>query len=312
MGRAVVTGGAGFVGFHLCERMLRRGYEVVCVDNLATGAQYNIDRLSLSPGFTLMRQDVSEYLEVDGPVDAVVHLASPASPPDYTRMPVQTLKAGSAGTHNALGLARAKQARFLLASTSEVYGDPQVHPQHEAYPGFVDPVGPRGMYEEAKRFAEAMTMTYRRHHGVDTAIARIFNTYGPRMRPDDGRVVSSFMVAALSGRPIEVFGDGSQTRSFCYVDDTVGGLLALLDSEVTEPVNIGNPAELNILDLAVEVLALTGSQSPIVHQPPAPGDPVRRRPDISRAFELLGWRPQVTLTEGLRRSLAWFRSVVFS
>ena len=248
MARAVVTGGAGFLGFHLCERMLRSGYEVVCVDNLATGTQGNVDQLNLSPGFTLMQQDVSEFLEVDGPVDAVLHFASPASPPDYMRMPVQTLKAGSLGTHNALGLARAKRARFLLASTSEVYGDPQVHPQHEGYPGFVDPIGPRGMYEEAKRFAEAMTTTYRRHHGADTAIARIFNTYGPRMRPDDGRVVSSFMVAALSGRPIEVFGDGSQTRSFCYVDDTVRGLLALLDSGVSEPVNIGNRAELSMLD----------------------------------------------------------------
>ena len=309
MARAVVTGGAGFLGFHLCDRLLRRGYEVVCVDNLATGAQGNVDHLSLSPGFALMRRDVSEHLDVDGPVDAVLHLASPASPPDYTRMPVQTLKAGSLGTHNALGLARAKGARFLLASTSEVYGDPQVHPQHEGYPGFVDPVGPRAMYEEAKRFAEAMTMTYHRHHGVDTAIARIFNTYGPRMRPDDGRVVSSFMVAALGGRPIEVFGDGSQTRSLCYVDDTVTGLLALLDSGVCEPVNIGNGTELSVLDLAVEVLALTGSQSPIVHRAPAPGDPVRRRPDTSRALKLLGWRPEVSLTEGLERTMAWFRSV---
>ena len=312
MARAVVTGGAGFLGFHLCDRMLRSGYEVVCVDNLATGMQGNVDQLNLSPGFTLMRQDVSGFLEVDGPVDAVLHFASPASPPDYMRMPVQTLKAGSLGTHNALGLARAKGARFLLASTSEVYGDPEVHPQHEGYPGFVDPIGPRGMYEEAKRFAEAMTMTYHRYHGVDTGIARIFNTYGPRMRPNDGRVVSSFMVAALSGQPIEIFGDGSQTRSFCYVDDTVRGLLALLDSGVSEPVNIGNRAELSMLDLAVEVLALTGSQSPIVHKARAPGDPVRRCPDISRAFRLLGWCPQVSLTEGLQHTLAWFRSVQHS
>ena len=312
MARAVVTGGAGFLGFHLCDRMLRSGCEVVCVDNLATGMQGNVDQLNLSPDFTLMRQDVSGFIEVDGPVDAVLHFASPASPADYMRMPVQTLKAGSLGTHNALGLARAKGARFLLASTSEVYGDPEVHPQHEGYPGFVDPIGPRGMYEEAKRFAEAMTMTYHRHHGVDTAIARIFNTYGPRMRPNDGRVVSSFMVAALSGQPIEVFGDGSQTRSLCYVDDTVRGLLALLESGVSEPVNIGNRAELSMLDLAVEVLALTGSESPIVHKARAPGDPVRRCPDISRAFRLLGWCPQVSLTEGLQHTLAWFRSVQHS
>ena len=310
MARAVVTGGAGFLGSHLCHSLLQRGHEVVCVDNLATGAQSNVDRLDRSPGFTLIRHDVSEFLEVGGPVDAVLHFASPASPADYLRMPIQTLKVGSLGTHNALGLARVKGARFLLASTSEVYGDPQVHPQHEDYCGWVDPVGTRGVYDEAKRFAEAMTMAYRRYHGVDTGIARIFNTYGPRMRPDDGRVISSFVTAALLRHPLEIFGDGSQTRSFCYVDDTVTALLALLESGVSEPVNIGNPEEITVGDLARRVLATTGSVSPVVHTRPMPDDPARRCPDISRARDLLGWIPQVPLEEGLARTAAWFRSVL--
>ena len=310
--RAVVTGGAGFLGSHLCEAMLGRGDEVVCVDNLATGAESNVAELASSPGFTLVRHDVSGFFEVDGAVDAVLHFASPASPADYLRMPIQTLKVGSLGTHNALGLARAKGARFLLASTSEVYGDPEVHPQREDYRGSVDPVSLRGVYDEAKRFAEAMTMAYHRYHGVDTGIARIFNTYGPRMRPDDGRVVSNFITAALSDRPLEIFGDGLQTRSFCYVDDTVRALVALLDSGVHEPVNIGNPAEISVRDFADKVLIVTGSHSPVVRAEPMPDDPARRCPDISRARALLGWSPTVVLEEGLRRTADWLREVLRS
>ena len=310
--RAVVTGGAGFLGSHLCEAMLGRGDEVVCVDNLATGAESNVQELASSPGFTLVRHDVSGFFEVDGAVDAVLHFASPASPVDYLRMPIQTLKVGSLGTHNALGLARAKGARFLLASTSEVYGDPEVHPQREDYRGSVDPVSLRGVYDEAKRFAEALTMAYHRYHGVDTGIARIFNTYGPRMRPDDGRVVSNFITAALSDRPLEIFGDGLQTRSFCYVDDTVRALMALLDSGVHEPVNIGNPAEISVRDFADKVLYVTGSHSPVVRAEPMPDDPARRCPDISRARALLGWSPTVVLDQGLRRTADWFRDVLRS
>ena len=308
--RVVVTGGAGFLGSHLCESLLRRGDEVVCVDNLLTGAESNAAELASSPGFTLVRHDVSGFVDIDGPVDAVLHFASPASPADYLRMPIQTLKVGSLGTHNALGLARVKEARFLLASTSEVYGDPEVHPQTEDYRGSVDPVGTRGVYDEAKRFAEAMTMAYHRHHGLDTGIARIFNTYGPRMRPDDGRVISNFVTAALEGRPLEIFGDGTQTRSFCYVDDTVLALLALLDSGVHEPVNVGNPAEITVRDLADVVLAVTRTDLPIVYTDPMPDDPARRCPDIGRATELLGWAPRVTLAEGLERTAAWFRRVI--
>ena len=310
--RAVVTGGAGFLGSHLCEAMLGRGDEVVCVDNLATGAESNVRELASSPGFTLVRHDVSGFFEVDGAVDAVLHFASPASPADYLRMPIQTLKVGSLGTHNALGLARAKAARFLLASTSEVYGDPEVHPQREDYRGSVDPVSLRGVYDEAKRFAEALTMAYHRYHGVDTGIARIFNTYGPRMRPDDGRVVSNFITAALSDRPLEIFGDGLQTRSFCYVDDTVRALVALLDSGVHEPVNIGNPAEISVRDFADKVLFVTGSHSPVVRVEPMPDDPARRCPDISRARALLGWSPTVVLEQGLRRTADWLREVLRS
>ena len=310
--RAVVTGGAGFLGSHLCEAMLGRGDEVVCVDNLATGAESNVQELASSPGFTLVRHDVSGFFEVDGAVDAVLHFASPASPADYLRMPIQTLKVGSLGTHNALGLARAKGARFLLASTSEVYGDPEVHPQREDYRGSVDPVSLRGVYDEAKRFAEALTMAYHRYHGVDTGIARIFNTYGPRMRPDDGRVVSNFITAALSDRPLEIFGDGLQTRSFCYVDDTVRALVALLDSGVHEPVNIGNPAEISVRDFADKVLFVTGSHSPVVRAEPMPDDPARRCPDISRARALLGWSPTVVLEQGLRRTADWLREVLRS
>jgi dTDP-glucose 4,6-dehydratase len=306
--RVVVTGGAGFLGSHLCERLLERGDEVVCLDNLVTGSMDNVAHLFGRPGFTFVRHDVSTYVHVSGPVDAVLHFASPASPRDYLELPIQTLKVGSLGTHHCLGLAREKGARFLLASTSEVYGDPEMHPQREDYRGSVNPVGPRGVYDEAKRFAEAMTMAYHRAHGVDVRIARIFNTYGARMRPMDGRVVSNFLVQALEGRPLTVYGDGSQTRSFCYVDDQVTGLLALLDSSYVGPVNIGNPDECTMLELARLVLEVTGSDSPIVHRPLPVDDPARRKPDITLARAVLGWEPTVPLAEGLARTVDWFRA----
>ncbi len=308
MARAVVTGGAGFLGSHLCRRLLERGDEVVCVDNLSTSSVDSLSGLLGRPGFEFMEHDVSKFTDVGGPVDAVLHFASPASPADYLRMPIQTLKVGSLGTHNGLGLALSKEAVFLLASTSEVYGDPQVHPQPETYQGHVDPVGPRGVYDEAKRFAEAMTMAYHRHHGLDTRIVRIFNTYGPRMRPDDGRVVSNFIIQALRGLPLTVHGDGAQTRSFCYVDDQVRGLLALLDRDVRVPVNIGNPYEVTVAELADLVLEVTGSGSPITHGDPPPDDPGRRCPDIGRARRCLGWEPEVGLRDGVERTVAWFAS----
>lgn len=308
MARAVVTGGAGFLGSHLCQSLLDRGDEVVCLDNLSTSSRDNLSDLVDRPGFEFVEHDVSKFVDVSGPVDAVLHFASPASPADYLRMPIQTLKVGSLGTHNGLGLALNKEATFLLASTSEVYGDPQVHPQPETYQGHVDPVGPRGVYDEAKRFAEAMTMAYHRHHGLDTRIVRIFNTYGPRMRPDDGRAVSNFVMAALRGRPLTVYGDGAQTRSFCYVDDQVRGLLALLDSDVRVPVNIGNPDEVTVAELARLVLEVTGSDSSIEHHAPAPDDPKRRCPDIERARRHLGWRPEIGLRAGVERTAAWFAS----
>lgn len=308
MARAVVTGGAGFLGSHLCQSLLDRGDEVVCLDNLSTSSRDSLSDLIGRPGFEFVEHDVSEFVDVHGPVDAVLHFASPASPADYLRMPIQTLKVGSLGTHNGLGLALSKKATFLLASTSEVYGDPQVHPQPETYQGHVDPVGPRGVYDEAKRFAEAMTMAYHRHHGLDTRIVRIFNTYGPRMRPDDGRAVSNFVVAALRGRPLAVYGDGAQTRSFCYVDDQVRGLLALLDSDVRVPVNIGNPDEVTVAELARLVLEVTGSDSPIEHHDPAPDDPRRRCPDIGQARRRLGWGPEIGLRTGVERTAAWFAS----
>ena len=308
MARAVVTGGAGFLGSHLCQSLLDRGDEVVCLDNLSTSSGDSLSDLIGRPGFEFVEHDVSEFVDVHGPVDAVLHFASPASPADYLRMPIQTLKVGSLGTHNGLGLALNKKATFLLASTSEVYGDPQVHPQPETYQGHVDPVGPRGVYDEAKRFAEAMTMAYHRHHGLDTRIVRIFNTYGPRMRPDDGRAVSNFVVAALRGRPLAVYGDGAQTRSFCYVDDQVRGLLALLDSDVRVPVNIGNPDEVTVAELARLVLEVTGSDSPIEHHDPAPDDPRRRCPDIGQARRRLGWGPKIGLRAGVERTAAWFAS----
>ncbi|GIU85336.1 MAG: epimerase [Acidimicrobiales bacterium] len=309
MSRVVVTGGAGFLGSHLCDALLDRGDEVVAIDNLITGDVSNIEHLFGRRGFTFVEHDVSTYIWVPGRVDAVLHFASPASPRDYLELPIQTLKVGSLGTHNALGLAKAKGARFLLASTSEVYGDPLVHPQHESYWGNVNPVGPRGVYDEAKRFAEAMTMAYHRAHGLDTRIVRIFNTYGPRMRRHDGRVVSNFLVQALEGRPLTVYGDGSQTRSFCFVDDEVRGILALLDADdLHEPVNIGNPDEFTVLELARLVLEVTGSDSEIVFEPLPQDDPTQRRPDITKAREKLGWEPKIALREGLQRTAEWFRA----
>lgn len=305
--RVVVTGGAGFLGSRLCDALIGRGDEVVCIDNLVTGSLLNLSQHSDQPRFAFRHQDVTTFLAVDGAVDAVLHFASPASPSDYAKMPIQTLKVGSLGTHNALGLAKAKAAKFLLASTSEVYGDPLVHPQVEQYWGNVNPIGPRGVYDEAKRFSEAITMAYHRYHGLDTRIVRIFNTYGPRMRRDDGRVVSNFVVAALAGEPITVFGDGTQTRSFCFVDDQVRGIIALLDSQECDPVNIGSPEEHTIKELAALVLAATGSVSLLSYLPLPVDDPKCRRPDISRAQELLGWNPTVSLREGVERTAAYFR-----
>ncbi|MFE9775356.1 UDP-glucuronic acid decarboxylase family protein [Streptomyces sp. NPDC005931] len=308
--KAVVTGGGGFLGSHLCEALLRRGDTVRCLDNHCTSEARNVVHLLGHPRFALVRADVTAPFDVPGPVDAVIHLASPASPPDYARLPLETLSAGSRGTEYALQLALRRRARFLLASTSEVYGDPTVHPQPEGYWGNVNPVGPRSVYDEAKRYAEALTTAYRNTLGVDTGIVRIFNTYGPRMRPHDGRVVSTFVRQALAAAPLTVYGDGSQTRSFCYVDDLVRGLTAMLDSPHAGPVNLGNPAECTVRRLAELVLGVTGSPSPVIHRPLPTDDPSRRRPDISRARALLGWTPEVPLETGLRRTAAWFsRSV---
>ena len=304
--RIVITGGAGFLGSHLCAALLARGDSVVAVDNLVTGSLDNLVSISGDPRFTFVHSDVSNFVHVPGPVDAVLHFASPASPVDFDRIPIQILKVGALGTHNTLGLAKDKGARYLLASTSEVYGDPLVHPQPESYWGNVNPIGPRGVYDEAKRFAEAMAMAYHRHHGVDVRIVRIFNTFGPRMRPDDGRVVSNFIVQALADKPLTVHGDGRQTRSFCYVDDEVRGLLALLDSDYVGPVNIGNPTEFTVLELADKVLRITGSSSELRFDPRPVDDPAQRRPDLTLARSVLGWEPEVALEEGLARTAEWF------
>ncbi len=333
--RILITGGAGFLGSHLSDLLLSKGHEVVAMDNLITGRVENIAHLMGNPKFSFVKYNVCDYLHIDGPLDGILHFASPASPQDYLEMPIATLKVGALGTHKALGLAKAKGARLLLASTSEVYGDPLVNPQPESYWGNVNPISPRGVYDEAKRFAEAMTMAYHRYHGLDTRIVRIFNTYGPRMRPNDGRVVSNFIVQALQGKPLTVFGDGGQTRSFCYVEDLVRGITSLLltDSDKTvdqrtdrasfltkstqpvpetmhDPVNIGNPRELTVKDIAELVLRLTGSKSVIEHRPLPADDPKVRRPDIRRAKMLLGWEPQVELEDGIRKTIEYFRKVI--
>ncbi|MEK6588980.1 MAG: UDP-glucuronic acid decarboxylase family protein [Chloroflexota bacterium] len=312
--RIVVTGGAGFIGSHLCDRLLAESHEVIAIDNLVTGRADNIAHLADHERFHYIRHDVSNFVSVPGTVDVIWHLASPASPNPtspygYPQLPIQTLKVGALGTHNALGVARANEATFLLASTSEVYGDPQVHPQREDYWGHVDPVGPRSMYDEAKRFAEAITTAYHRYHGLDTRIARIFNTYGPRMRLDDGRVVPNFLGQALAGQPLTVYGDGNQTRSFCYIDDLIEGLYRLMLTTVHDPINLGNPEEITVHDLAETVLRLTGSQAgiEILRERRAPDDPQQRRPDITRAKELLDWEPQIGLEQGLLRTIEDFR-----
>jgi len=310
MKRAVVTGGAGFLGSHLCEKLLGNGIAVVCVDNLVTGKRENVAHLAARDDFEFVLHDVSQPITIEGDVDYVLHFASPASPIDYLELPIQTLKVGSLGTHNSLGLAKAKGARLLLASTSEVYGDPLVHPQPETYWGNVNPVGPRGVYDEAKRFAEAMTMAYQRVHGLETRIVRIFNTYGPRMRPRDGRVVPAFIQQALAGEPMTVFGDGGQTRSFCYVDDLIEGIFRLLMSEEPMPTNIGNPHEMTILEFAERIKELTGSGSEIVFRPLPVDDPKTRRPDITKARTILDWEPRVPLAEGLGKTIAYFRSLL--
>ena len=309
--RILITGGAGFIGSHLCDDLLRQGHEVIAMDNLSTGSIRNIAHLAGHERFRFIKHNVTNYIYLDGPLDAVMHLASLPSPVDYLNYPIQTLKVGALGTHNALGLAKAKGARFLLASTSEVYGDPLVHPQPEDYWGNVNPVGPRGVYDESKRFAEALAMAYHRYHGVQTRIVRIFNTYGPRMRLDDGRVVPNFIRQALLGEPVTVYDDGTRTRSFCYVADMVEGIVRLLLSDEVYPVNLGNPREMTILEFAQKVLEVTGGQSEIVFVHPkderTKDDPMVRQPDISKAREVLGWQPAVTLEEGLERTVDWFR-----
>jgi dTDP-glucose 4,6-dehydratase len=302
-----ITGGAGFIGSHLCESFLERGDEVVCIDNFSTGAEKNVASFSSHPRFKFIGQDVSQFIEIEGPVDLVLHFASPASPIDYMELPIQTLKVGSLGTHNALGLAKVKKALFLLASTSEVYGDPLSKPQREDYWGNVNPIGPRGVYDEAKRFAEAMTMAYHRYHALDTRIIRIFNTYGPRMRMRDGRVVPNFITQALKGRDLTVFGKGLQTRSFQYIDDLVAGIHLLLETDYHLPVNLGNPYEMTVIDFAKKILELTHSRSSIVFEPLPQDDPQVRQPDISRAREILGWEPRVSLDEGITKTIQYFK-----
>ena len=309
--RVLITGGAGFLGSHLCDRFLAEGHSVIAMDNLITGNTANIEHLAGNDNFHFIKHDVTDYIYVEGEIDAVLHFASPASPIDYLEFPIPTLKVGALGTHKALGLAKAKKARFLLASTSEVYGDPLIHPQTEDYWGNVNPIGPRGVYDEAKRFAEAMAMAYHRYHGLDTRIVRIFNTYGPRMRLKDGRVVPNFIAQALSGEPLTVYGDGSRTRAFCYVQDLVDGIYRLLLSDEAEPVNIGNPSEMSILDFAKKVVELTGSESEIIFVEPTDmrikDDPKVRKPDIGKARRILDWEPKISLDEGLSRTIEYFR-----
>jgi dTDP-glucose 4,6-dehydratase len=307
--RAVVTGGAGFLGSHLCDRLITEGWEVLCLDNLVTGAEPNIGHLAKNPRFRVEKADVSEYIKVDGAVDYVLHFASPASPIDFPRIPIQILKVGSRGTHNALGLALAKKAKFFLASTSECYGDPEVSPQPESYWGHVNPVGPRGVYDEAKRFAEAMTMAYHRYHGVDTRIVRIFNTYGPRMRLNDGRALPNFVQQALSGRPLTVYGVGQQTRSFCYVSDLIEGIYRLMLSDEHLPTNIGNPQEITILEFAERVRRHFPDAPAIIFEPLPQDDPKQRCPDITKARRILNWEPKVSLEEGLQETIAYFKTV---
>jgi dTDP-glucose 4,6-dehydratase len=312
--RVLITGGAGFLGSHLCDYFLSKGHDVIAMDNLITGTTANIEHLAGHERFLFIKHDVTNYIYVDGPLDAVLHFASPASPIDYLELPIQTLKVGALGTHKALGLAKTKGARFLLASTSEVYGDPLIHPQKEDYWGNVNPIGPRGVYDEAKRFAEAMTMAYHRHHSVDTRIVRIFNTFGPRMRLNDGRVVPNFIAQALRGKPLTVYGDGTQTRSFCYVSDTIEGIYQLLLCDETDPVNIGNPREMTILEFAGKIIELTGSSSQITFVHPEDvrikDDPKVRQPDISKARRVLGWEPKTSLEKGLETTIAWFQDRV--
>lgn len=305
--RVLITGGAGFLGSHLCDRFLSHGHQVIAMDNLITGSTANIEHLAANDNFRFIKQDVTEYLYVEGPLDVVLHFASPASPNDYMEYPIQTLKVGALGTHKSLGLARAKGARYLLASTSEVYGDPLEHPQSEGYWGNVNPIGPRGVYDEAKRFAEALTMAYHRYHGLDTRIARIFNTYGPRMRLDDGRVVPNFLGQALRGEPLTIYGDGTQTRSFCYVSDMIEGIEKLLFSHEAEPVNLGNPEEMSILELAHLINEMTDNKAGVVFRALPPDDPHVRRPDTTRARRALDWGPKIGLEEGLKLTISWFR-----
>jgi dTDP-glucose 4,6-dehydratase len=306
--RALVTGGAGFLGSHLCGRLMDEGIDVICMDNLITGSLDNIESYFGRNGFTFVHHDVTNFIHVPGKLDYILHFASPASPIDYLKLPIQTLKVGSLGTHKAIGLAKSKGARFLLASTSETYGDPLVHPQPEDYWGNVNPVGPRGVYDEAKRFAEATTMAYHRHHGIDTRIVRIFNTYGPRMRAGDGRVVPAFICQALAGKPLTAFGDGSQTRSFCFVADLIEGIWRLLNSDYVDPMNIGNPAEMTVLEFAKEIIRITGSSSEVVFEPLPEDDPKVRQPDISLARRVLDWEPQVLLADGLKETIEFFEN----
>lgn len=307
---AVVTGGAGFLGSHLCDKLIKEGFRVICIDNFITGNPDNIAHLYGHDNFLFIKHDVTNFIHVPGKVDFILHFASPASPIDYLKLPIQTLKVGSLGTHKALGLAKEKNAVFLLASTSEVYGDPLIHPQNESYWGNVNPVGPRGVYDEAKRFAESLTMAYHRYHGLQTRIVRIFNTYGPRMRLNDGRVLPTFIAQALKGEPLSVFGDGSQTRSFCYVEDLIDGIYKLMLSDEVYPVNIGNPEEITIKQFAEEVLSLTGSKSKIEYYPLPEDDPKVRQPDISKAKDLLNWEPKVSRTEGIKRTLEYFKKQI--